>query len=847
MRRHVVTLLAFLLVAGIYASGLLDALEFSQMEARFRIAKRAPDPAIVIVAIDGDSLQQLATWPWPRSWHAQLVDNLAQAGAARIAFDIDFSARSEAAEDAAFARSLAALGPRAILTVFQQPAASRPGGFVSSAPLPELIAQARVGSVNLRIAPDGLVRQAERRSAWRDQTVPSLPVLLADQALGDKDAPFFIDFGIRPAAPTVLRYLDVLSGTFDPSLVAGKTVLVGATAVELGGLVPVPVLDTAPGVIVEALAAQSLLLGRDLTRIPEGPTLGLAALLLLACRWLMLRLDWRLGLAATLVLCPAGFGAATALQAAAPLLLDAVPLQLAVIAAFLATLLERVEGLDLLVSAHARNLRRKETQLRLFAESTFDGLMIFDGAGRLGSLNPAAQRMFGRPEGEALGKPPGRFFADGGEAAATLEALAALGRNREIEGLRQDGSTFAGDIAVSRLAGDADQGYVVLVRDLSAQRRAERTAETLGRRLHDAVESISEGFALFDADERLVLCNSRMREFYAAAAPAFAPGTPFAGIMAAFYGTTLDPAAAADRTAQRLREFRGPGQDFFERLSGGRWVRGSDHRLADGGTVTVLTDISEIKRREQELIVARDMAGEASRSKSRFLANMSHELRTPLNAILGFSETMKEETLGPVGNPVYRDYAGDIFTSGHHLLSIINDILDLSQIEAGKMALKEIRFVPAEVAAAALDLVRNRAAKGGIQLRSEIAPDLPELLADQRMVTQILSNLLSNAVKFTPAGGTVTLSAQRSGSDGGLVFTVSDTGIGIAQDDLARIMQPFEQVEIDWARHYEGSGLGLPIVSALANLHGGAFSLFSEPGKGTVAAVAFPASRWRRN
>ena len=159
------------------------------------------------------------------------------------------------------------------------------------------------------------------------------------------------------------------------------------------------------------------------------------------------------------------------------------------------------------------------------------------------------------------------------------------------------------------------------------------------------------------------------------------------------------------------------------------------------------------------------------------------------------------------------------------------------------MTLKEEDFAPGSITSAALNLIQDRATKGKISLRAEIAPDLPLLFADKRLVTQMLVNLLSNAVKFTAPGGQVALSATRSGTSGGILFAISDTGIGIARDDLARIMQPFEQVEVDWARHYEGSGLGLPIVSALANLHGGTFDLVSEPGKGTVATIAFPASR----
>jgi two-component system, cell cycle sensor histidine kinase PleC len=250
--------------------------------------------------------------------------------------------------------------------------------------------------------------------------------------------------------------------------------------------------------------------------------------------------------------------------------------------------------------------------------------------------------------------------------------------------------------------------------------------------------------------------------------------------------------------------------------------------------------VATAERRNQELQAAKLGAERANRSKSQFLANMSHELRTPLNAIIGFAELLHNQTFGPIQQPRYVEYAQDIHASGVHLLSLINDILDMAKIEAGRVELNEGRVRLSECIAASARLVRHRAAEARVSLAIHLDEDLPDLIADERAVRQILLNLIGNAIKFTPADGSVRVSARLEA--GCVELSVVDTGIGIAAEHLATVLTPFGQVANELTRDHAGTGLGLPLVKSLAELHGGSFGLSSEVGRGT-ATVRFPA--WR--
>jgi two-component system cell cycle sensor histidine kinase PleC len=262
---------------------------------------------------------------------------------------------------------------------------------------------------------------------------------------------------------------------------------------------------------------------------------------------------------------------------------------------------------------------------------------------------------------------------------------------------------------------------------------------------------------------------------------------------------------------------------------------------ADAIVVTVSFDITERKRTELELVDAMRLAEAANHAKTEFLANMSHELRTPLNAIIGFSEVIANEMLGPAGNDRYVEYAGDIRRSAEHLLEIINDVLDVAKIEAGRLELDETAVDPAQAVAEVVLILHDQARQAGIALETVLAGDLPRLHADRQKLRQILLNLVGNAVKFSPAGSTVTITVDVV--EDGVTMAVTDRGIGMDPDEVTVALTRFGQVASPWTRRHSGTGLGLPLAIGLMDLHSGTLRVDSSKGEGTTVTIRFPPER----
>jgi two-component system, cell cycle sensor histidine kinase PleC len=419
---------------------------------------------------------------------------------------------------------------------------------------------------------------------------------------------------------------------------------------------------------------------------------------------------------------------------------------------------------------------------------------------------------------------------------------------------------------LSQGAGDGGLHLIGIAVDITEQKSlAEKTVEA-DLRLRDAIETIPEAFVLWDAGDRLVLCNSHFQRLHKLPDSAVTPGTS--------YETVIEVGSMPEvRTRLHEAGAQAPGARTFEaQLDDGSWLHISERRTKDGGYVSVGTDITRIKEHEQKLVDndlrlranvvdlkrsqtaleqqaieladlaqkysdEKNRAEEANQTKSKFLANMSHELRTPLNAIIGFSEVMGSGMFGTLGSEKYQEYCHDILTSGQYLLEVINDILDMSKIEAGRMKLDMEPLDLSKTLAESLRVVSGRADDKNLLLDADIEGTIP-LVADRRAIKQIIVNLLSNAVKFTPDGGKVTVRSRLLGDS--IVLTIADTGIGIAPQSLAKLGRPFEQVESQLTKTYHGSGLGLAIARSLTNLHGGSMRLRSKLGTGTVVCVSLP-------
>jgi two-component system cell cycle sensor histidine kinase PleC len=401
--------------------------------------------------------------------------------------------------------------------------------------------------------------------------------------------------------------------------------------------------------------------------------------------------------------------------------------------------------------------------------------------------------------------------------------------------------------------------------DVTEQYHLAMQSEEADLRLRTAIENISESFVLWDAHQRLIMCNTRFQEQSGLGDGDIEPGTA---------RTEIEDKMTAFAAERRLANGSGRngGATYERQLKDGRWVQVNELITRDGGTVSVGADITQLKQHQEKLVdserrlmatihdlsLARkaeedrvrelaelnrkymretERAEAANRAKSEFLANMSHELRTPLNAIIGFSELMQSGLFGPMGSTRYEEYVRDIHGSGNYLLGVINDILDMSKIEAGRFSIdrEEIDLCP--LMHEAVRVISLQAAEKSITVETSIA-DAMTLNGDRRAIKQIALNLLSNAVKFTGNGGKISVRAKKT--SGAVILTIEDNGCGIAPDALKKLGKPFEQVENQFSKSHAGSGLGLAISRSLAQLHGGALKIRSTHGVGTIVSVRIP-------
>jgi two-component system cell cycle sensor histidine kinase PleC len=399
--------------------------------------------------------------------------------------------------------------------------------------------------------------------------------------------------------------------------------------------------------------------------------------------------------------------------------------------------------------------------------------------------------------------------------------------------------------------------------DITEQKLSDKQNQEAELRLMDAIENISEAFVLWDSENNLVMCNSKYQQFHNLPASACAPGSSYESVTLA----AKEP-AIRHRISMNSGK-KNEGKTFEVRLEDGKWLHINERRTKDGGFVSVGTDITPLKQHGERLAASerelmnsvRDLqksrmtleqqsqrladlaekysqeknrAERANRSKSEFLANMSHELRTPLNAIIGFSEVLEQQVFGPIGKDKYLEYASDIHRSGQFLLEVINDILDMSKIEAGRMQLEISEFDISDVVEESLRIAGPKAVEENIEVVNEIAVG-QVIEADKRALKQVFINIVTNAIKFTPSEGQVVISGDVNAT--GYKIIIEDNGIGIPADALKHLCQPFAQVENQWTKSKGGSGLGLAISRSLIELHGGSLEIDSEVNVGTTVTI----------
>ncbi|WP_424810410.1 PAS-domain containing protein [Roseococcus sp. YIM B11640] len=482
--------------------------------------------------------------------------------------------------------------------------------------------------------------------------------------------------------------------------------------------------------------------------------------------------------------------------------------------------------------------------LKTMLENNISGVMLYDRDSRLVAFNALAAEMTGMP---GLGGLIGQTLAQNLEVQAASGNFgspeAAEARRRRLLSLDRSKShrsqrvTEDGRVLVVASDPTPDGGFVISLQDVTAVARAEaevaRRAEILGMMLGN----IRHGIMLFGADRRLVAANPKMHEMLELPEGVLRPGITHEEMVDIFfqrgeYGQGPEGRARSD--AIKYRDRAKPILSVRTRPDGAILEVVSDP-TPDGGWVVTYTDVTEDRRIRAELDAAREAAEAASRAKSRFLATMSHELRTPLNAVIGFSEVLQ----GGATPEQVQEFAASIQEAGRHLLTLIDDILDVTRAEGGSLpvVIEKVSLQP--LMEGAVRIIGGMASSSGLQLRLDAPEHLPQLRADERRLRQVLLNLLSNATKFTPQGGQVTLSARLATP--GLVIEVKDTGIGIEPKDLARVFEPFTQLDSALSRRFPGSGLGLHLCRALIEAQGGTLELESTPGQGTTARITFPA------
>lgn len=750
------------------------------------------------------------------------------------------------------------------------------GGVLDSV-VPVDRASAGRGIVNLLPEPDGTARRVPTVFRLDGSLHPSMALDTARVALrvpnmlvevpsplgiaGVSVGPLFVPTDDRgrmwvntaqPDRVPTVSAVDVLQDRVPAAAVAGRVVVIGTSAAGIGDRLRIGSGEAVTGLQFQALAVDTMVTGRapHRDRVYGWLEIAATAVVGLLLIWWLPHLSVpakpivALGLTAVAVVIAAWA------QAAAGALVDPTFFSATAILIAGSFAIGDFRAEALLRRRHEVSLKRHDAYIREVVDASFDAIVTIGDDGRIRTANRAACTLLGADAGTLIGQPIAHRLAGswalalGRDPSTALRDAAARPDTIEAETVGDAGAVPT-EITLAESVTGAERVYVLVLRDLSARRAAEDWATRSTQRLRDAVDSLSDGFALFAPDGRLVRCNDPYREMLDAAADD-ADGTPYATLLRAFVSGRHCPAEARGREEEwvdaRLSIFAAGSQRYEMETTAGRWYRVEERRTGEGGMVCIYSDITRIKQREEELRTAMEQAESASLAKSQFLANMSHELRTPLNAIIGFADMLRGEPFGPLGSDRYRSYAADISNSGSRLLKMIEQILEFARLERLESRVDESGIdVAATVLAAVTDL-SPAAGVREVRITAAVQPSLPALRADPQMLYQIIQNLLANAVKFSSRGMEVQVSASLDEARR-IVLRVEDHGVGIPSDLIQHITQPFWQRPNAMTSSHEGVGLGLAIVSGHVEAHDAELLVESEPDVGTRMTVIFPSYR----
>lgn len=797
MRRFLAPLAVFGVVSVAYLSGALEFAERTFADLRFSVVQRGVSGNLAVIAIDTESIGRIGVWPWPRTFHAQLLETLQELNAGPVAYDVDFSARTTEGQDSALEAALAGLRTPAILPTFRQFADPTTAEMVvASLPLPRFSRHATLASINVRPEADGAVRRVEPLQDFGDLIFPFLGVRLATNSVLDH-RPFYIDYGIRVSDLDVYSFFDVLSGQIGRDALRGRKILVGSSAVELGDQIAVPRHQALPGVFVQALAYESIVQGRELTRLPRWLVLLLTLGVSIGAFWAMRKQSWKNASIACSGSVVGIVGLAIACQSAVPIVLDAVPLLFATMLSFGASLVSTI-GRQAQAIAH----QTEETGLwrrRLFAvfETSRDAIISVGRGGEIRGLSGSAARQFG---------------AERVDHPRTLKDLMPLppgaipgGSGKEALGKREDGSFFTAEVSVA-LVGDDER--LAVVHDTTDRKLLEREAERFLNLSQDLV-------AVLDLDGRIQRLNPSWRRILGHEIDSLVgnslnlmlggPGRRELGdlisnqaqreVSVSFEGTLN----AKDGTSRRFH-----------------WIAVASPD--DAAIFVTARDISEREKVEE--------------MKDRLVSAVSEDLLLPLTALRGLIIALGKEDDQLVNR---QKIIGLATHNTDSALRTISDILELKRIGDGTVESTRLPVNIGEVVREMIDSSEKKAREANVIVTlTDRASDV-RVLGDRHQLGRVAANLLANAINAAPPGTNVTVTLDRDGPSA--LISVRDEGSGIPENLRNQVFEPFGGYNTDNSAR---NNIGLSVARSFVERHNGTVSFKTAPGQGTTFFVTLP-------